>query len=141
MIRNTITLFVHLSYGIFFEKICYSKAKKIMTISWEFLMNSALFIRVHNFQEWIIFWYVNTSQGEIYVTKKRKKSIEREKSINLKDSDSSIWPNFKNCEYYDNFRIRFICVFIFHDIISIEISIASNYRDALSKRCYWKSCW
>lgn len=50
-------------------------------------MNSALFIRVHNFQEWIIFWYVNTSQGEIYVTKKRKKSIEREKSINLKDSD------------------------------------------------------
>ena len=33
MIRNMITLFVHLSYGIFFEKICYSKAKKIMTIS------------------------------------------------------------------------------------------------------------
>lgn len=51
-------------------------------------MNSALFMRAHNFQEWIIFLVrKHESRRSIYVTKKRKKSIEREKSINLKQSD------------------------------------------------------
>lgn len=57
MIRNTgwriIRTFI--MRNILRENVLRSKAKKITTISWESLMNSALFIRVHNFQERIVF--------------------------------------------------------------------------------------
>lgn len=44
-------------------------------------MNSALFIRVHNFQERIVFLLRKHKSRRV---KKRKKSIEREKSITFR---------------------------------------------------------